>query len=184
MNNHRPVLFTVASLVLAVACHHNAPPPNDGSIRAEAHLLDTLGREVGVVRLTETPGTPGVDVSISVDHGATPGQHGIHFHSVGNCTPASAFSAAGAHFNPAGKKHGLFAPDGPHAGDFETLTVDEFGHATFNANDARITLSPGPNSLLDADGSSVVLHALPDDQRTDPTGNSGARIACGVVVKR
>lgn len=147
-------------------------------------MLDSLGREVGVVRLTETPGTAGTVVSITVDRGATPGQHGIHFHSVGNCNPAGAFSAAGAHFNPADKKHGLYAPDGPHAGDFETLTVDGFGHATFTANDSRLTLSPGPNSLLDADGSAVVLHALPDDQRTDPAGNSGARIACGVVVKR
>lgn len=181
MNNFRGMSSCVAALAIVAACHHNAPPPNDGSIRAEARMLDTLGRDVGVVRFTETRGMAGVTVSITIDRGTTPGQHGIHFHSVGNCNPAGAFAAAGGHFNPMGRKHGLFSPDGPHAGDFETLTVDEFGHATFTASDARVTLSPGPNSLLDADGSAVVLHALPDDQRTDPAGNSGTRIACGVV---
>jgi Cu-Zn family superoxide dismutase len=173
---------SLCTLALAAACHNSAPA-NDGRLHAEAHLLDSLGVEVGVVRLTETPGTPGVEVSIKVDRGATPGQHGIHFHSVGLCDPAGAFASAGPHFNPAEKKHGLFNPEGPHAGDFEALTMDSFRHATFTAIDPRISLSPGPSSLLDADGSSIVLHALPDDQRTDPSGNSGARIACGVVVK-
>jgi Cu-Zn family superoxide dismutase len=179
----RSASLCALALAFAAACHHSVPI-NDGSLHADAHLLDTLGTEIGVVRLTETPGTPGVEVSIKVDGGVTSGLHGIHFHSVGVCKPDGAFASAGGHFNPAGKKHGLFNPDGPHAGDFETLTIDSFHKGSFVANDARITLSPGPNSLLDVDGSAVVLHALPDDQRTDPSGMSGARIACGVVVKR
>jgi Cu-Zn family superoxide dismutase len=183
MINVRLVSLSTLALVIVAACH-NSTPVNDGRIRAEAYLLDTLGAEVGVVRITETPGAPEVEVSIKVDRGATTGQHGIHFHSIGVCNPAGAFSSAGNHFNPTGRKHGLFNPDGPHSGDFEALTIDSYRKGTFLAGDSRITLSPGPKSLLDADGTSVVLHALPDDQRTDPSGNSGARIACGVLVKR
>ena len=176
MTNARILSVSAVLLILAAACHNSAPV-NDGSIHADARLLDTLGVEVGMVRLTERPGTPGVEVDIKVDGVITPGLHGIHFHTVGQCTPAGAFASAGGHFNPTGKKHGLFNPEGPHAGDFEALTIDSFRKGTFVANDTRISLSPGPNSLLDADGSSVVLHALPDDQRTDPSGNSGARVA-------
>jgi Cu-Zn family superoxide dismutase len=183
MINVRFAPLCTLAFALAAACHNSAPV-NDGRLHAEAYLLDSLGAEVGIVRLTETPGITGVEVNIKVDRGVTTGQHGIHFHSVGVCTPAGAFASAGGHFNPAGKKHGLFNPEGPHAGDFEALTIDSFRKGTFVANDTRISLSPGPNSLLDADGSAVVLHALPDDQRTDPSGNSGARVACGVVVKR
>ena len=183
MTNVRFISVCTLLLALAAACHNSAPV-NDGSIHADARLVDTLGVVVGMVRLTEMPGTPGVDVDIKVDGTVTPGLHGIHFHSVGQCTPAGAFASAGPHFNPAGKKHGLFNPEGPHAGDFEALTIDSFRKGSFIAHDMRISLSEGPNSLLDADGSSVVLHALPDDQRTDPSGSSGARIACGVVEKR
>jgi len=166
---------------IAAACHH--APVNDNSIRAIAYLQDTLGREIGQVRLTEHPGTRGVELEINVERGAMPGQHGIHFHSVGKCDSTAAFASAGPHFNPGEKKHGLFNPDGPHAGDLEAITVDDFRTSHFLVNDLRVTLSPGPNSLLDADGTAVVLHALPDDQRTDPSGNSGARIACGVLTK-
>lgn len=176
-----PIVLSFAAVTALAACH-NGPPREDGSIRAEAHLLDTLGREVGVVRMVEAPGQPGVMVTIDIGH-ATPGQHGIHFHTVGKCDPPALFASAGGHFNPGGRRHGLFAPDGPHAGDLEAITVDEFGHASFVSSNSRITLSAGPNSLLDADGSAVVLHALPDDQRTDPSGNSGSRIACGVLTR-
>ncbi|MEO8622560.1 MAG: superoxide dismutase family protein [bacterium] len=177
------VFLGIAALGAVGACHVRSAPVADNAIRATAFLLDSLGKEVGNVRFTETPGTPGVAIAIEIARGATTGQHGIHLHTVGKCDAAGAFASAGGHFNPAGKKHGLFSPDGPHAGDLEALTVDSFGHTSFVATLTRFTLSPGPNSLLDADGSSIVLHALPDDQRTDPSGNSGARIACGVVVK-
>jgi Cu-Zn family superoxide dismutase len=183
MINVRLVSLCTLALAMTAACRSSAPL-NDGRIRAEAYLLDTLGAEVGVVRITETPGAPEVEVSIKVDRGATTGQHGIHFHSVGVCNPAGGFASASDHFNPTKKKHGLFNPEGPHNGDFEALTIDSYRKGTFVAGDSRITLSPGPNSLLDADGSSIVLHALPDDQRTDPSGNSGARIACGVIVRK
>ena len=173
----------ILALGASVACRSHPAPINDGSTRAVAFLLDSAGREVGQVHLTQTPGTPGVTYTIQVDRGATTGQHGIHFHAVGTCDAATKFASAGGHFNPGMKKHGLSSADGPHAGDLEAVTIDSFGHGSFTALDPRITLTPGPNSLLDADGSSIVLHALPDDQRTDPSGNSGARLACGVIVR-
>ncbi|MES2178969.1 MAG: superoxide dismutase family protein [Gemmatimonadota bacterium] len=181
----RTLLSTIGliSLIGAAACNRAAVIPNDGAIRAKAFLLDTLGREIGSVKLTEKPGASGVDLEIEVSRGATPGQHGIHFHAIGSCVPAQMFAAAGGHFNPAGKKHGLLVPDGPHAGDLEAITVDYMGKSHFEVRTSRVTLSPGPNSLLDADGSAIVLHALPDDQRTDPSGATGNRIACGVIVK-
>ena len=181
---HRTVSFSfgIAALFAATACHHSAPVA-DNAIRAKAFLLDSLGRETGHVTFTEMPGVAGVIIAIDVSRGATPGQHGIHVHSVGKCEAAGAFASAGGHFNPSSKHHGLFNPEGPHAGDLEALTIDEFGRASFVATSTRVTLSPGPNSLLDADGSAIVLHALPDDQRTDPSGSSGGRIACGVVTR-
>ena len=163
-------------------CVHHGPPPDDGSIRAVAYLTDTLGRQVGQVHMIERPGGHGVQLDITIERILTPGLHGIHFHSVGKCDASGVFASAGPHFNPAGRMHGLMSPDGPHAGDLEAITVDEFHQAHFVWLDPRVTLSPGPNSLFDADGSAIVLHALPDDQRTDPSGNSGARVACGVVT--
>ncbi len=181
----RTIRLSAALLALgaSVACRSHPAPINDGSIRAVAFLLDSAGREVGQIHLTETPGTPGITYTIQVDRGATTGQHGIHFHTVGVCDAATKFAGAGGHFNPGARRHGLSSADGPHAGDIEALTIDSFGHGIFTAIDPRVTLSPGPNSLLDADGSAIVLHALPDDQKTDPAGNSGARVACGVIVK-
>jgi Cu-Zn family superoxide dismutase len=173
------ILLGVSAITFS-ACMHGGPP-NDGATRAIAILHDTMGREVGNVRLTERPGVKGVEVEISIDRGATPGIHGIHFHSVGKCDSTGAFASAGPHFNPLNKQHGLLNVDGPHAGDLEAITVDDFRTSHFLVQDTRVTLMPGPLSLTDADGSSVVLHALPDDQRTDPAGNSGARIACGVI---
>ena len=183
MNRTLKASLALLALGIVAACRSHPAEQPDNSVRAIAFLLDSLGREVGSVRFTEMPGTPGITIAIQVSRGATTGQHGIHLHSVGVCDAASAFASAGGHFNPANKRHGLFSPDGPHAGDLEAVTVDAFGHASFVATTTRVTLVPGPNSLLDADGSAIVLHALPDDQRTDPSGSSGARIACGVVTR-
>jgi len=111
----------------------------------------------------------------------TPGKHGIHIHSVGNCDPAGGFVAAGSHFNPEAKPHGLSNPSGPHAGDSPNLRVRPVGLGVLRVLNARVSLGEGPTSLFDADGSAIVIHAGEDDQMTDPTGNSGARIACGVI---
>lgn len=146
---------------------------------ASATLLDASGRQVGVVRLTAAAGG---GVSLSGDlQGLPAGAHGVHFHAVGSCEAAGAFASAGGHFNPTARKHGLESPEGPHAGDLPNVVVTDGGMASLRATTTRVTLSDGASSLLDADGSALVVHATADDQRTDPSGNSGARIACGVV---
>lgn len=149
-----------------------------GERHASATLFDATGRQVGVVALTDA----GAGVAVSGHfQSLAPGQHGIHFHTVGRCDAAGAFASAGGHFNPGARKHGLQNPDGPHAGDLPNMTVSESGTATYRETTSRVTLGAGSPSLLDADGSAVVVHAMHDDQRTDPAGNSGARIACGVI---
>ena len=155
----------------------------DETMTATAELRDRTGASVGTARLTgDNDGT--ITLVVHVDR-MTPGSHGIHFHAVGSCTPGdtTAFAAAGPHYNPLNRKHGLENPDGPHAGDLPNLVVGENGSGDLEAKTARATLRAGPASLLDADGSAVVVHANADDQKTDPSGNSGARVACGVVTK-
>jgi Cu-Zn family superoxide dismutase len=111
-----------------------------------------------------------------------PGEHGIHLHQVGRCDPP-AFTSAGDHFNTASRQHGLNNPSGPHAGDLPNLTVGANGTAAYSATNTLVTLGSGAGSLFDADGTAVVIHAGPDDQMSDPAGNSGSRIACGVVER-
>lgn len=110
------------------------------------------------------------------------GSHGIHFHQVGKCEGGTgAFATAGAHYNPMGMEHGLNNPKGSHAGDNPNIEIPESGVGRISFTTTRVTLTPGPTTLLDPDGSSLVIHAAPDDQVTNPSGNSGARIACAVV---
>ena len=98
--------------------------------------------------------------------GLTPGLHGIHIHAVASCT-APTFADAGGHYNPLGHEHGLENPDGPHAGDLPNLVVDADGHGHLNATTDRVTLTDGPASLFDLDGSAFIIHANPDDQVTE-----------------
>jgi Cu-Zn family superoxide dismutase len=150
---------------------------------AVAELRDPTGAPVGTARLTaDENGT--IHLVLHVE-GMTPGQHGVQFHSVGSCQrgDSTAFASAGGHHNPLSRKHGLENPDGPHAGDLPNLTVAANGTGHLDTTTSRATLRPGPATLFDVDGSSVVVHAGADDQKTDPSGNSGARVACGVIMK-
>jgi Cu-Zn family superoxide dismutase len=148
--------------------------------RARADLQDARGQRVGTATLTEEDGRVRLEVEV---RGLAPGPHGIHIHAVGRCEPPG-FTSAGDHFNPLGAKHGLEAPDGPHAGDLPNLVADASGNARYRATTGRITLRGGPTSVFDTDGSALVIHARADDQRTDPSGNSGDRVACGVIARR
>jgi Cu-Zn family superoxide dismutase len=153
-----------------------------GGRSATAEMVDTAGRPVGTLTLRDASGG-----SLRIDgqlRGLPAGTHGIHFHAVGQCDAAGAFASAGAHFNPATRKHGLESADGPHAGDLPNVAISTDGTGSFRTNTTRVTLGGGTASLLDADGSAVVVHAAQDDQRTDPSGNSGTRLACGVIVAR
>src|SRR5687768_14769051 len=146
---------------------------------ASATLTTVNGTPAGTVQLRQAAGGA---VTVDVNAiGLTPGAHGIHFHEVGQCDGASAFSTAGAHYNPLNKEHGLERPNGPHAGDAPNLVANSAGTATLSFTTDRVTLTSGSISLFDANGSSVVVHAAADDQMSQPSGNSGGRVACGVI---
>ncbi|HKZ08867.1 MAG TPA: superoxide dismutase family protein [Methylomirabilota bacterium] len=148
-------------------------------LSAEAVIKDKDGKQVGQATLIQTP--EGVRIAVS-GFRLPPGVHGLHIHAVGVCQPPE-FTTAGAHFNPTGKKHGLQSPDGPHAGDLPNLTANAIGEGGIDVVNKLVTLTPGANSLLGANGTSIIIHTAADDMKTDPTGNSGGRIACGVISK-
>jgi Cu-Zn family superoxide dismutase len=155
-----------------------------GSLAAEAQiakasLKDASGKDVGQVQLVQTP--HGVLLKLAVK-GLPPGEHAFHVHAVGKCEPP--FTSAGPHFNPAGKKHGMEAADGPHAGDMPNLHIPAGGELVVEVANPMISLVKGQlTSVFDADGSTIIIHAGADDYKTDPAGNAGDRIACGVIVE-
>lgn len=146
---------------------------------AMATVRNGDGTSLGVVRLEAVVG--GVRLTGQLT-GLAPGAHGIHLHAVGRCDPPG-FTSAGDHFNPRNAKHGLLNPDGPHAGDMPSIAADANGRATVDHISALVTLGRGATTVFDADGTAIVVHASSDDQRTDPSGNSGSRVACGVVER-
>src|SRR5262245_1108668 len=148
-------------------------------LSAEASLKDKDGKNVGRATLIET--SEGVRIALT-GYRLPPGTHGLHIHTVGSCQPPE-FTSAGAHFNPANKKHGRMNPEGPHAGDLPNLVVAASGEGGLDVTTKAVTLGPGPTSLLGPEGTSIVVHVAADDEKTDPVGNSGGRIACGVIVR-
>ena len=146
---------------------------------ATADVRTAAGQSLGTAQLTQVGGV----VRIVLDaRGLPPGLHAVHIHAVGKCDPPD-FNIAGSHFNPTNKQHGALNPQGSHAGDLPNLNVGPDGSGRLETATEQITLGTGPNSVWDADGSSLVIHAAPDDFKTDPTGNAGARLACGVITK-
>jgi Cu-Zn family superoxide dismutase len=121
-----------------------------------------------------------VTVTVSVS-GLTPGEHGLHMHAVGRCMGPD-FASAGGHFNPLNRRHGLQTSEGAHAGDLPNIRIGADGRGRFSKTVATFRLSAGTLSLNDPDGSAIVIHAAADDGMTDATGNSGGRVACGIVV--
>jgi len=136
-------------------------------------VRNAAGAAVGTLTFRTT--SAGLNIAGTLT-GLPVGTHGIHLHQVGRCEGPD-FTTAGAHLNPTAAKHGLENPAGPHAGDLPNITVNSAGVGQVDMTTKRITMS----ELFDADGSAIVVHAAADDQRTDPSGSSGARIACGIV---
>lgn len=171
------LILALAGAMLAVGAPVLAQA-SSGALHASAELRDAGGAVVGWADVTEDA-TGRLHVNVHV-RGVSAGLHGIHVHAVGACSPD--FGAAGSHHNPLGAAHGLDSPAGAHAGDLPNLAVNEAGVGHLNVTSDRATLSSGPTTVFDANGSALVIHAGPDDQVTNPTGNSGGRIACGVIV--
>lgn len=146
-------------------------PPGPGSISAS--LRDGSGAVRGEARVSQQEGDLRVRVEAS---NMAPGAYGMHIHAVGRCD-ASEFASAGPHWNPLGRQHGKDNPAGMHKGDLPNLLVGADGRGTLEYVVPAVRLP----ALTDADGAAIVIHAQPDDFRTDPSGNSGARIACGVL---
>ena len=148
--------------------------------QATAEIKNTSGQVVGRASFTEQ--SDGVAITLQISN-LPPGRHGTHIHAVAKCDPPN-FTSAGPHFNPAGKHHGLLNPQGPHAGDLPNLEVAADSTGRLEYTDPLVTLATGPgNSLFPSNGTSLVIHANPDDETSDPSGKSGSRIACGVILE-
>ena len=172
----KPFAVAIATLaVSAIALSVAALPAAAQTAKAAFKTAD--GKDAGSAELVQT--TAGVLVKLSVK-GLPPGEHAFHIHAVGKCE--APFTTAGGHFNPGGKKHGMMAADGLHAGDMPNLHIPADGALVVEVLNPAVTLEKGkPNSLFGPDGTALVVHAGKDDYKTDPTGDAGGRIACAVV---
>jgi len=180
MDAMRTAGWLLAAVAIAGACAESrgfaraAEQPRE----AWAELKNAAGQSVGSAVFREKGGRVHIVVQAQ---GLAPGRHGIHVHAVGRCEPP-AFQSAGDHFNPLGREHGLENPEGAHAGDLPVLEADASGRAQYVADTDRLTLAPGATSVFDSDGSALAIHAQADDQRSEPSGNSGDRLVCGQLV--
>ncbi len=164
-----------AVLLLAVAASGKDEPAVE---KAFAVLKDAAGKDVGTASFSTTPSGTLIDLNLTA---VPPGVHAVHIHAVGTCEPPD-FKSAGPHFNPDQTKHGMMSAEGPHAGDLPNIHVPAGGTLEVEILDPLVTIGQEA-ALIDADGSAIVIHAGPDDYKTDPAGNSGDRIACGVITR-
>ena len=147
--------------------------------QARAEIKNTAGTSIGSATLRASK--EGVVITVNVKE-LPPGLHAVHLHAVGKCE-GPAFTSAGPHVNPLNKHHGLKNPDGPHAGDLPDMYVQKNGVGHYEVLADSVTLDAAATSLFDADGTALIIHATADDDITDPAGNAGDRIACGVITK-
>lgn len=162
---------------LAVACAPGSTGGPGPKSLASGTFRNADGERVGLATLNDSGGTLHLGVSAAQ---LSPGPHGLHLHAQGTCTPPD-FASAGPHFNPDGREHGRLNPNGPHQGDLPNLIAGPDGSADTSFLLPAELAAPGPHSLLQPGGTAIVIHAKPDDERTDPSGDSGERVACAVL---
>lgn len=173
------ISLLVLGLIFLSGCNLSSADANLNE-KVQVSLINTEGTKIGQATLTEN--TKGVHIHLKAE-GLTPGVKAIHFHETAKCEKPT-FESAGAHFNPTSKEHGFQNPKGYHSGDLPNIEVGEDGKVEVETISPAVVLTKGKsNSLLDADGSALIIHENADDYKTDPSGNSGKRIVCGEISK-
>jgi len=184
-------LWLLCSLIIVVACQETTDDSDQKELSEEAvevaseidhvivELMNEHGRPVAIATLVENP-EGGVKITLDGEN-LPPGEHGFHIHDRGECTPPD-FESAGGHYNPTNSLHGFDDPEGPHAGDLENITVKEDGSVFVELDAPMVSLKRDhENTLFTEEGTSLIIHADPDDYISQPAGNAGERIACGVI---